>query len=312
MVLVCAAASAAEVKDECRDVRFGIVSWPAVTVKSELAKWMLEELGYTSEITTAATPIIYENLKQGRLEVFLAQWMPSQREVFRKYGQEGSIDIVSPNLRGGKYTLAVPSYVYEAGITSIDDLNANRDKFDGKIYGIDAGSGGNTTVQKMIEDDYAGLGAWELVQSSTSGMMVAVGNHIEHDDWIVFLGWSPHPMNIMYDMRYLAGASDYWGPNKGEVIVNTVVRSGYAWSCPNVGQFLDNYKWRPQEQSLVMHWVLNEDIDYLDAGKRIVRENPELLERWLQASGIYQTGGIRTADGEQHAYELIADAMDLD
>src|SRR5690625_734619 len=128
LVVVTTAALAAEDEFDCNTVRFGIVSWPAVTIKTKAAKWMLEKLGYKSTITTAATPVIYQGLADGNLDAFMAQWMPSQREVFRKFGIEGSIDVVSPNLRGGKYTIAVPSYVYDAGVTSIKDLAAHKDK----------------------------------------------------------------------------------------------------------------------------------------------------------------------------------------
>ncbi len=295
----------------CHDVRFGMVQWPAVTIKTETAQWMLQQLGYKSTITSGSVPIIEEGMKIGDLDAFLAQWMPSQRGVFRKFGEAGTIDIVGANLKGGKYTLAVPAYVYDAGIKSIKDLDAHKAKFGGKIYGIDPGSGGNTTVMRMIKDNYAGLGDWKLVQSSTAAMMSAVGAHIHHKEWIVFLGWAPHPMNIMYHIRYLSGGTKYWGPNKGQVTVNTLARAGYAWACPNVGQFLENYDWTPKEQSQIMDWNMNHDTKPLAAGKRLIRENPKLLQRWFGRSGNYQTGGVTTADGKHPAAAVIAHALGI-
>ncbi len=311
MAVASATAFAADQKHDCQDVRFGYVNWPGVTVKTRTAQWMLQQLGYQSTMTAASTPVVYQSLARGELDAFMAQWMPSQRDLFRKFGQEGTIDIVSANLRGGKYTLGVPAYVYDAGVKSIKDLDAHKEEFGGKIYGIDAGSGGNTTIKRMMDDDYAGLGDWKLIQSSTASMMVAVGRHIRDKKPIVFLAWTPHPMNVMYDIRYLAGGAKYWGPNKGEVIVNTLARTGYAWDCPNVGQFLDNYKWTPKEQSAAMAYVLNDKMDYLDAGKKLIREHPDLLERWFDQSGIYQTGGITTADGKKAAREVVAHALGL-
>ncbi len=35
---------------------------------------------------------------------------------------------------------------------SLADLGANKDKFDGKIYGIEAGNDGNRIIQSMIDD----------------------------------------------------------------------------------------------------------------------------------------------------------------
>lgn len=304
------AASLAENYD-CNTVRFGQPNWTGVSIKTETAAWMLDQLGYETSTTKASLPITYQTMAGGDMEVMLAQWMPSQRGMFRKFGIKGDLDVVSPNLVGGRYTVAVPKYVYEAGVTSIEDLDEHRERFGGEIYGIEPGSGGNDTVKSMIGDDHAGLGDWELVASSEPGMLAEVAKRERSDDWIAFIAWAPHPMNINHDLEYLAGGEAYWGPNKGEVIVNTVTRPGFAWACPNVGQFLDNYDWTVEEQSLAMGYVNNDDMDPLAAGKRVIRENPAMLERWFGRSGIYQTGGIRQADGEGDPQRTIAEALGL-
>ncbi|MDZ7810485.1 MAG: glycine betaine ABC transporter substrate-binding protein [Arhodomonas sp.] len=167
--LMLSTAVSAEEDFDCGSVRFGKVNWTGVSIKTATASWMLEQLGYNTEVTSASAPIVYQTIKGGELDVFLGQWMPSQRQVFRPFAREGSIDVVSPNLQGGKYTIGVPSYVYEAGVTSIEDLDAHKERFGGEIFGIEPGSGGNTTLTRMIEDDYAGLGDWELVASSEPG-----------------------------------------------------------------------------------------------------------------------------------------------
>lgn len=307
------ATSAAETDHDfnCDSVRFGQPNWTGVSIKTDTATWVLERIGYDTETTKGSLPIVYQTMTDREIDVLLAQWMPSQREQYRKFGIEGSLDIISPNLVGGRYTFAVPDYVYEAGVTSIEDLDEHKEKFGGEIFGIEPGSGGNGTIKSMIENDYAGLGDWELVASSEPGMLSEVGKRGRDDEWIVFLGWAPHPMNINYDIEYLAGGADYWGPNKGEVIVNTVTPTGFAWACPNVGQFLDNYNWTVEEQSLAMGYVNNDGMEPLEAGKKVIRENPQMLERWFGRSGIYQTGGIETADGERDPAAIISKELDL-
>ena len=296
---------------DCSTVRFGQPNWTGVSIKTSTAAWMLEQLGYETKTTKGSLPITYNAMGGDDIDVMLAQWMPSQRSLFREFGIEGSIDLVSPNLRGGRYTIAVPSYVYEAGVTNLEDLDQHKEKFGGQIFGIEPGSGGNDTVKSMLEDDYAGLGDWELVASSEPGMLSEVGKRTSSDEWIAFLGWAPHPMNVNYDIEYLSGGGDYWGPNKGEVIVNTAVREGYAWACPNLGQFLDNYNWTVAEQSKGMALVREDDMAPLEAGKKVVQENPKMLDRWFAASGIYQTGGIDTADGKKDAEPVVTDALGL-
>lgn len=298
--------------EACQTVRFGQPAWPGASVKTELASWMLDKLGYPTEETTASLPIIYTAMTNDDMDVLLSQWLPSQRKVFRPFGVDGSIDIVGPNLTGGHYTIGVPKYVYDAGVTSIADLNKHKDKFEGQIYGIDQGSGGNTTITQMIDDDYAGLGDWELKHSSTGVMVAEVDRHIQRDKWIAFLAWTPHPMNINYDIEYLSGGENYWGKNKGRIILNTVATKGFAWKCPNVGQFLENYKWTPDELSQAMLEVSNNDVKALKAGKAMVKNDPELLDRWFEDDGVYQSGPVKTADGEKDAKGVIAQALGIE
>ena len=52
--------------------------------------------------------------------------------------------------------------------------------------------------------------------------------------------WQPHPMNKRYDLRYLTGGDDTFGPDFGGAVIHTVVRKGYLQQCPNVGRFLRN------------------------------------------------------------------------
>lgn len=295
----------------CKTVRFGQPAWAGASVKTATASWMLQQLGYQTKVTKASLPIIYTALAENDMDVLLAQWMPSQRKVFRPFGIDGSIDIVGPNLTGGHYTIGVPKYVYDAGVTSIADLDKHKDKFQGRIYGIDQGSGGNTTITEMIDDDYDGLGDWELKHSSTGVMVAEVGRHIRKKQWIAFLAWTPHPMNVNYNIKYLSGGVDYWGKDKGAITVNTVSAKGFAWKCPNVGQFLANYKWTPDQQSQAMLQVKNGGLDPLAAGKSMIKKNPDLLDLWFGNGGIYQSGPVKSATDKKNARAVIASAMGL-
>ena len=296
---------------DCGTVRFGQPDWTGVSIKAATASWLLEQLGYETELEWASLPTVYRGMSNGTLDVMLGQWLPAGREAFRPYGIEGSLEILSSNLEGARYTIAVPGYVYAAGVTSLADLDAHRHRFGGRIHGIEFGSGGNDTVLRMIADDFAGLGDWRLVEASEPNMLATVERHVEDGDWIAFLGWSPHPMNVDHDIRYLSGGARYWGPDKGAVTVNTVTRSGFPWACPNVGQFLDNYDWTVAEQSLAMKHVANGGMSPLAAGQRIIRDHPGMLERWFANGGKYRTGPIRTADGRRQARPVIREALGL-
>ena len=68
----------------------------------------------------------------------------------------------------------------------------------------------------MIGENRFGLGGWTLVESSEQGMLSEVDRAMRKSEWIVFLGWSPHPMNLKYRMAYLTGGDDTFGATAGD------------------------------------------------------------------------------------------------
>jgi glycine betaine/proline transport system substrate-binding protein len=292
---------AAQEPAACRDVGLANVNWTGVTVKSETMVTLLNALGYDAHLTTASVPIAFQAVSSGERDFFLGLWLPTQKSMITPFLKDGTIDKVVANLKGAKYTLAVPTYVWEAGVKDFSDLNKYRDRFGGRIYGIEAGNDGNQIIQSMIDDDAFGLGDWELMASSEAGMLVQVKRSVPKRDWVVFLGWAPHPMNLNIDMKYLTGGEDYFGPNQGGATVYTVAHSGYTKKCPNVGKLLEQYRYSVDEQSLAGEYVINQEMEPAEAGRKLMKGHPELLRRWLS--------GVKTFDGKRDALPVVKEAL---
>jgi glycine betaine/proline transport system substrate-binding protein len=307
-----AASQAAGDPEACKTVRLEQVNWTGVTAKTETLAWMLEQLGYETENVTASVPIMFQSLANNDRDAFLGLWLPTQHSMVEKFMKKGQIDIVSKNLENAKYTLAVQDYVYEAGVRHFSDLDKYKEKFEGRIHGIEAGNDGNQLILDMIADDAYGLGDWELVPSSEAGMLTHVRRSLPKEGWDVWLGWEPHPMNLNIDMKYLDGGEDYFGPNKGGATVYTLTRTGYAWECRNVGQLLENYQFTLDEQNMMGDFVINQDMTYLEAGQKLIREKPELLDRWFSRGGTYVSTGVSTFDGSSKARPVVAEALGIE
>lgn len=304
--------SAFAAEDEsCGTVRFGQVNWTGVSGKTETAAWMLEQMGYETDVITASVPIMFSSLAENERDAFLGLWLPTQRSMITKYMTEGRIDIVARNLENAKYTVGVSREAWENGVKHFSDLAENADKFDNTILGIEAGNDGNEIIKQMIADDAYGMSGLELQPSSEAGMLTEVQRRHRQGKWAAWLAWQPHPMNLNIDLEYLNGGEDYWGPNQGGATVYTMTRTGYAWQCPNVGQFLENYRYTVDEQSQLAGFVINDEMDYAEAGRALIKEKPELLERWFGAGGTFQTGPIKTADGSENALDVVKSALDL-
>ena len=99
----------------------------------------------------------------------------------------------------------MPQYVADAGVKSLKDLGAHKDQFGGKIYGIEAGNDGNRIISGMIAKPENNLAGFELVESSEAGMLTQAEKAMKNNDWIVFLGWTPHPVMGEMKIAYLDG-----------------------------------------------------------------------------------------------------------
>ena len=289
-ILLAGGAAAAADLEGCHTVRFSDVGWTDITSTTAAASVLLEGLGYQPETEILSVPVTYASLKNRDIDVFLGNWMPSMEGDARPYLEDGSVESVGVNLEGAKYTLAVPSYLAEQGLKDFADIANFREQLDGEIYGIEPGNDGNRLILQMIEENAFGLEGFELVESSEQGMLAQVARATRSEEPIVFLGWAPHPMNANFDLTYLSGGDDWFGPDYGGATVYTNVRAGYLEECPNVGQLLKNLKFTLEMENQIMGAILDEGQDPEDAASAWLKEHPDVLDAWLD--------GVTTFEGE--------------
>jgi glycine betaine/proline transport system substrate-binding protein len=292
--LVAASAVAAQAADpeSCKTVRLSDVGWSDITATTGVASTLFRGLGYEPKVELLSVPVTYQSLKNKDIDVFLGNWMPTMTADLEPYLADKSVESIGANLpTGAKYTLAVPKYVYDAGVKDFADIAKHADKFDNKIYGIEAGNDGNRLIQDMIDKDAFGLKGFEVVESSEQGMLAQVAKSVPDKDWVVFLGWAPHPMNVNYPMEYLSGGDDYFGPDFGAAQVFTNVRAGYLQECPNAGKLVQNLKFTVETENEIMASILDKQMSGDDAAAAWLKANPGALDAWL--------AGVTTFDGKE-------------
>jgi glycine betaine/proline transport system substrate-binding protein len=277
--------------ESCKAVRFADVGWTDVQVTTSVAVNILEALGYEPEVKTLSVPVTFASLKNKDLDVFLGNWMPSMTADIKAYQDDKSVETIATNLEGAGYGLVVPKYVADAGVKSLTDLGANKDKFDGKIYGIEAGNDGN----RMIAKPENKLEGFELVESSEAGMLTEAEKAIKDQKWIAFLGWTPHPIMGEMPLHYLDGMGD---SGFGSATVHTNVRAGYAAECPNVSKLLTNLKFDLAMEGAMMAPVLKDGADPKTVAKDWLKANPDAAKPWIE--------GVTAFDGSDAAAALAA------
>ena len=282
---------------DCSTVRLAEPGWTDLALTTAVTQVLLEGMGHETETEILGIPVIYEAMKAGDLDVFMGYWDPAMETYFNAYRDTGEIETIHTNLEGAKFTWAVPSYVHEAGVTSFADLAAQEDKFGGKLYGIEPGS--NDIMLEIVEKDEFGLGDWDVVESSEQGMLAQVSRFYKNEEPVVFLGWEPHPMNANFDLKYLPGGEDFFG---GEGVVHTVTRQGFSEECPNLGKLFSNMDFTLDMENKIMGQILDDGADPADATEAWLKENPQVLDAWLD--------GVTTVDGGD-AMAAVKDSLGM-
>ncbi|MBD8098279.1 MULTISPECIES: choline ABC transporter substrate-binding protein [Pseudomonas] len=265
----------------CKTVRMGVVSWTDVVATSGMADVLLSGLGYDSKQTSAVQQIIFAGIRDKRLDIFLGYWKPAMDNNISPFLAAKQVKVFgTPSLADAQATLAVPQYVADAGLTTFADIARFKDKLGGKIYGIEPGSGANTDIQKMIDTNRFGLGGFKLVASGEAGMLAAVQRAVNRKEFVVFVGWTPHPMNINMNMAYLTGSEDVFGPDEGRATVSTVTAPDFAERCPNANRLLTNLSFTAAQESQLMVPIMARQSPQ-DVARKWLRDHPEDLQRWL-------------------------------
>jgi glycine betaine/proline transport system substrate-binding protein len=281
-------------------VRFADVGWSDIAATTGMASVVLEGLGYKPTVTIASIPIAFAGMKKKQIDVFLGYWNPSMTPQIEPFVKAGDIKVLDvPNLVGAKYTLAVPTYLFDKGLKTFADIAKFEKELGGKIYGIEPGNDGNALIAGMIKDNKFGLKSFKMVESSEAGMLIEAQRAAKDQKAIVFLGWEPHPMNVQMKMSYLSGGDDIFGPNLGEAKVYTAIPPSYEKKCPNVYTFLKNLQYTTDIENQVMGPILKK-VKPNTAAKDFLKKNPGTVDKWL--------AGVTTLDGKPGA-EAVKTAL---
>ena len=274
LVLTLAAAGCVQEEEEITEktepVTLGYPPWDDVRANTFVLKQVLESEGYEVETVNADLGAVYQGVAQGDIDVFAGAWLPTtQGSYWDRYNQD--LDYVTNITTGAKIGLVVPSYVT---IDSIDELNANKEEFDGVIQGIEPGAGIMVTTETAIEEyklDY------DLQSSSTVGMATELQDSIDKEEWMVVTLWQPHWTFARMDLKFLDDPENVYG--EGDNIA-LVARNGFSEDRPDVYEILERYEMDISDIESIM-LDLDQGMDQEEAAAKWIENNPEKVNEWL-------------------------------
>ena len=108
-------------------------------------------------------------------------------------------------------------------------------------------------------------------------------------------------MNANFDLTYLAGGDDWFGPDFGGAEVYTNTRAGLVEECPNLGVFLNNLEFTLEMENEIMGAILNDGTEPEAAARAWLSANRDAIAPWLE--------GVTTRDGGD-ADDAVMAALD--
>ncbi len=257
-----------------KTVKLAYVAWDSEIASTYVVKEVLEsKLGMSVEMLQVDAGPMWAGVADGSADAMVAAWLPGTHASYlEQYGDK--MEDLGANLEGTKTGLAVPTYVE---INSIEDLKNSdlAEKLQGRIVGIEPGAGIMMSTEQAITD--YGLSDYTLLESSSAAMVQELEKAYQNNEPIVVTAWTPHWMFANMDLKYLEDPKGVFG---GAEEIHTMVRTGLAEDIPEVYQFLDQFKWTPEDMEQVMVDI-QAGAAPEDAAKSWVEEHAEQVESWI-------------------------------
>ncbi|WMW23870.1 glycine betaine ABC transporter substrate-binding protein [Methanolobus sediminis] len=259
-----------EATDTVKEATIGYVLWDGEIASTNVMKLVLEQAGYDVEIIAVDAGALYQGLADSQFDFTTSAWLPqTQKNYWETYGDD--IDSVAVNLEDCRIGLVVPTYVT---IDSIEELNDNKDMFDGEIIGIDPGAGIMSTTETAIENyslDYT------LISSSSAGMTAELKSSIADEKWVVVTLWSPHWAFNSFDLKYLDDPNGVYGQADH---VETLARKELAKDDPELYGIISRFHWTHDDIQSVMS-DLADGVPEEEAAQKWVDANQDKVNEWL-------------------------------
>ncbi|WP_353142932.1 glycine betaine ABC transporter substrate-binding protein [Paracoccus sp. (in: a-proteobacteria)] len=188
-----------------KTIKMGTMSWEDLTPITGITKKVLEDKGYTVEVTSFSDwGIAYAALAKGDVQVMVSQVDYVAQDYWQR--NKNRLEKISPVSHGLYQGIAVPKYV---DITSIEQLNDNAEQFGGKIVGIEPGSGLMRDTSNAVSEYGLKL---QLVEGSSAAMTAALKSATDRQEPIAVTIWEPSWMMQKFDVRFLEDPKGVFPP----------------------------------------------------------------------------------------------------
>ncbi|MFJ8822046.1 ABC transporter permease/substrate binding protein [Streptomyces sp. NPDC102467] len=215
--------------------------WDEDVAVTYLWKNVLEGRGYKLNLKQMDVGPVYTGLASGDLDVNFDAWLPYAQSNYWNKSKDKLKDLgswYSPT----SLEVAVPSYV--KGVKSLADLKGKSKTFDGKIIGIEPGTGEMQLLKKDVLPGYGLDKEYKVVDGSTPAMLAELKRSYAKKEPIAVVLWSPHWAYSEYKLNKLADPKKKFGEGN---TIRTISNKDFPGKYPQLTKWFKNFKMSEDE-----------------------------------------------------------------
>ena len=250
-------------------IKMGTLSWEDLTPITGITKKVLEDKGFTVEVTPFSEwGIAYAALAKGDVQILASQTDYVAQDYWQR--NKSRLEKISPVSHGLYQGIAVPAYV---PIDSIEQLNENADKFGGKIIGIEPGSGLMREAADVVSQYGLKL---QLVEGSSAAMTAALKSATDRQEWIAVTIWEPSWMVQKFQTKFLADPKGIFAPPQGYYWIG---QEGFSEANPEARETIASV-YVPLADITAINAAVNDGKTMDQAVADWTAAHADLLKRW--------------------------------
>ncbi|MFF7451358.1 MULTISPECIES: glycine betaine ABC transporter substrate-binding protein [unclassified Streptomyces] len=248
--------------------------WDEDIAVTHLWKNVLERRGYRLNLKQMDVGPVYTGLASGDLDLNFDAWLPHAQANYWDQNKDRLADL-GTWYEPTSLEIAVPSYV--KGVTSYADLKGKADLFDGKIIGIEPGTGEMNLLKKKVLPGYGLDKEYEVVDGSTPAMLAELKRAYAKKQPVAVVLWSPHWAYSQYDLTKLKDDRKLFGEGN---TIRTIAHEKFPEQYPRLTKWIKNFRMSEDELGTLEAEINRRGQGHEDeAVAAWLKEHPDMVER---------------------------------
>ncbi|MGC9377150.1 ABC transporter permease/substrate binding protein [Streptomyces sp. MH13] len=248
--------------------------WDECVAVTYLWKNVLEQRGYELNLKQMDVGPVYTGLASGDLDLNFDAWLPhAQKNYWDKH--KDSLTDLGTWYEPTSLEIAVPSYVKD--VKSLADLKGKADLFDGKIIGIEPGTGEMQLLKNEVMPGYGLEDEYEVVDGSTPAMLAELKRALAKKEPVAVTLWSPHWAYSEYELTKLQDPKKAFGEGN---TIRTISSKAFPEQYPQLTEWIKEFRMSEDELGSLEAEIKNRGQGQEEAAVAAwLKEHPDMVGR---------------------------------